>query len=397
MTNISRNATAYGYAGSGGSCCGYPASDAIDNIYQEDNENGATHAFDCTAPCGLALDLSSVPASERQKVIVMWGNTSAWDPGSGTGFDLYNAPGNYTIDTNTAAGGSLPSSGWQTQTTVTGNEVGGRDATVNLNGANWLRINVTAPSPIDASGNTDFQAKIDVLSDNSSAPPDTWLFMGDSITQNDMSWQDVNASDACCSQTDFMQSLNKAQSQFYPTEFNGGIGSWPSENELSTNSDTHQSYFQDALDYSGVHYLGIDYGSTNAISGDCSTYLSNQETMISEAVKAGFQPIMRYGLTWGNGWSQSGLDEAENIMQLMHGPAPIAANADGGTCPASSTYLFMTYPTLLAGPDFWDFSNSNPSLFTNGVGDGIHPTHPAGENAYRQLYVQAALFNTHAG
>ena len=49
------------------------------------------------------------------------------------------------------------------------------------------------------------------------------------MTQNSMSHQDVNSGDACCFQTDFMQSLDRAEPAFYPTEINGGIASWPSE------------------------------------------------------------------------------------------------------------------------------------------------------------------------
>ncbi len=261
-----------------------------------------------------------------------------------------------------------------------------------MNGANWLRINVTSASPIDASGNTDFGAKVDVLSDNSSAPPDTWLFNGDSITENDMSWQDVNAADVCCYQTDFMQSLNKAESQYYPTEFNNGIGSWPSENELTTNADTGETYWRDVLDYSGVHYLGVDYGSTNAVSGACSTYLSDEETMIAQAVNAGFQPFVRYSMTWGSGWSTSDIEYAEAIDQLTHGPEPTPATY----CPASSTYLFMTYPALLVGPDFGS-SPTRTRCCSRTASAAASTPHPAGENAYRQLYVQAALFNAHAG
>ena len=59
------------------------------------------------------------------------------------------------------------------------------------------------------------------------------------------------------------------------------------------------------------------------------------------------------------------------------------------------TFLLMTYPTVIVGPDFYNFFETNQSL-ANGPG-GVHPTHPAGENAYRQLYVQAGLFNAHGG
>jgi hypothetical protein len=192
-----------------------------------------------------------------------------------------------------------------------------------------------------------------------------------------------------------MQTMNAAESQDYPTEQDNGIGGWPSEDELTTNSDTGQTYWQDVLAYAtGVHFLGVDYGGTNAVSGGCASYLSDEETMIGQAVNAGYQPFQRYSMTWGSGFSSGDVDYSEAINQLMHGPEPTS----GTYCPASSTYLDMTYPGLLIGPDFWYFAQiGDPSGFTNGVGSGIHPTHPAGENAYRQAYEQAALYEAHAG
>jgi Cellulase (glycosyl hydrolase family 5) len=394
MTNISRGQPAHGYAGHGGAVGPYAASWATDDIYQKDSVNGPTHAYDCTAPCGLAVDLSGVPASERHKVVIAWYGNSAWDPGSTgkTGFGLYDAPGNYTIDTNTAAGGSVPTLGWKTIQTVTNNQVAARVATLDLSGANWVRINVTSPSSNDQSGNTDAVFKFDVLSDNDAgAPTDTWLFLGDSVTQNSMSRQDVDAADACCFKTDFMQSLHRAEPTYYPTEINAGIASWPSENELESNSVTGESFFQDVAKYYGGHYVAVDYGGTNTVNGDCNSYLADESTMIAGLVSHGYQPVVRYSVTWAPGFSTSQLATAAQLNQLVHGPA-----LPSGVCGSDGdTFLFMTYPTVVVGPDFYNFFETNQSL-ANGPG-GVHPTHPAGENAYRQLYVQAALWGAHGG
>jgi hypothetical protein len=394
MTNISRGQPAHGYAGHGGAVGPYAASWATDDIYQKDSVNGSTHAYDCTTPCGLAVDLSSVPAAERHRVVIAWYGNSAWDPGSTgkTGFGLYNTPGNYTIDTNAAAGGSVPTSGWKTIQTVTGNQVAARVATLDLGGANWVRINVTGPSSNDQSGNTDAVFKLDVLSANDAgAPSDTWLFLGDSVTQNSMSHQDVDAADACCFKTDFMQSLHRAAPAYYPTQINAGIASWPSENELESNSVAGESFFQDVLKYYGGHYVAVDYGGTNTVNGDCNTYLADESTMIAGLVRHGYQPVVRYSVTWATGFTTSQLTTAAQLNLLLHGPAlPSAVCGSDG-----HTFLFMTYPTVIVGPDFYNFFETNQSL-ANGPG-GVHPTHPAGENAYRQLYVQAALFNAHGG
>ncbi len=99
-------------------------------------------------------------------------------------------------------------------------------------------------------------------------------------------------------------------------------------------------------------------------------------------------------MTWGSGWSTSDIEYAEAIDALMHGQSSLPTS--GTYCPASSTYLFMAYPGLMVGPN-WSFSQSGDSSgFTNGVGGGIAPP-PGGQNAYRQLYMQAALYSAHAG
>jgi hypothetical protein len=394
MTNISRGQPAHGYAGHGGAVGPYAASWATDDIYQKDSVNGSTHAFDCTTPCGLAVDLSNVPSADRRKVVIAWYGNSAWDPGSTskTGFGLYDAPGNYTIDTNAASGASVPTSGWKTIQTVTNNQVAARVASLDLGGANWVRINLTSPSSNDQSGNTDAVFKFDVLSNNDAgAPTDTWLFLGDSVTQNSMGHQDVDSVDACCFRTDFMQSLNRAAPAYYPTEINGGIATWPSEYELGTNSVTGQSFFQDVLKFYGGHYVAVDYGGTNTVNGDCDTYLADESTMIAGLVNHGYQPVVRYSVTWAPGFSTSQLTTATQLNELLHGPAlpSRVCGSDG------RTFLFMTYPTVIVGPDFYNFFETNQSL-ANGPG-GVHPTHPAGENAYRQLYVQAALWGAHGG
>ena len=106
QTNISRGQPAY-CMGS----CSNSASIATDNDYGSSWTSG--HYLDCRYPCGVAVDLSGVPASERHNAIVAWYNGSVFDPGPNNGVDDDNVPSNYTIDVNTApGGGSAPSSGW---------------------------------------------------------------------------------------------------------------------------------------------------------------------------------------------------------------------------------------------------------------------------------------------
>lgn len=372
--------------------------------FATDSEYGASygqsHQSDCSGyPCGIAINLSSQPSGERQNVIVMQGNQlQTYDPAPGTGLNLFNDAGTFTVD---ACGGSLtacgtgspPSSGWTTLKTVTGNLMGATLAEVNLQGATWIRVDVSAKSSNDASGNGDFQPKIDVISDNSALPIDSWVFLGDSVTENSMTWQDIDGSGTCCSQTDFMQTMHALDSAYYPTEFQDGIGSWPSENELGTDSNTGVSYFQDVINtFAPGHYMAIDYGGTNSVGGDCTTFQSDERTMIAGVVAAGYQPVSRYTVTWARGFSTGGDTTAESLNTLIHGPI---GGSNPGSCPlATGTYLFMTYPTVVVGPDFWDFFNANTSLSAT---NDVHPLHSVGENAYRKLYDQTAIFNTRAG
>ena len=145
------------------------------------------------------------------------------------------------------------------------------------------------------------------------------------------------------------------------------------------------------MKFYGGHYVAVDYGGTNTVNQDCNTYLADESTMIAGLIDHGYQPAVRYSVTWAPGFSNSQLITAGELNRLIHGPPlpPATCGSNG------NTFLFMTYPTVIVGPDFYNFFDTNESL-ADGPG-AVHPTHPAGENAYRQLYVQAALFDTHAG
>ena len=225
-------------------------------------------------------------------MLVAWYNDSTeYYAGAGNGFSYYNEPNTYTIDSNTAAGGGTPpTTGWTTLATVTGNVFNSRVTSIlNLAGANWIRMRVTSVN--GTSGNMDATFHLDVISDaNTSLPTDTWLFLGDSVTANSMSHQ---------APSNFMQTINTADPTEYPTEINGGLSSWPSDYELRTDPNTGHQYITDALNGFPGHYVSLDYGGTNSVSGDISTYQTDEATMIADTVAAGKQPVLRYSVTWG--------------------------------------------------------------------------------------------------
>jgi hypothetical protein len=132
----------------------------------------------------LAYDLSSVAAYERTKVTVAWYTNSygyTVDPPPGCAGWQGGEPANYTIDVNAAPGGTLPSGGWVTMATVTGNGFHSKQHQIRMSGYNWVRINVASTG--DGSGSP---ANINLNMDVASGQGDSWLMLGDSITAGGM-------------------------------------------------------------------------------------------------------------------------------------------------------------------------------------------------------------------
>jgi hypothetical protein len=106
MPVISRNVPAY--ASSGDAAQG---NDASYDTQWRSNENTSS-----SAPSWIAYDLSGVAAASRGQVDVVWYNANGvyddYDLYAKPGTGAYNEPRDYTIDVNTAPGGTLPSSGW---------------------------------------------------------------------------------------------------------------------------------------------------------------------------------------------------------------------------------------------------------------------------------------------
>src|SRR5262249_666994 len=112
---ISRGVPAYTNDNCGGS---QPAGYANDATYDTQwlSCNGQPSP---TNPKWLAYDLSTVSASQRGNVIVVWYNDCCSYDNSISGTGAYNIPGSYTIDANAAAGGTgnAPTTGWVTLVT----------------------------------------------------------------------------------------------------------------------------------------------------------------------------------------------------------------------------------------------------------------------------------------
>ena len=383
---------------------------ATDGTYNSTNSGGcgcnpgAAHYYQCGhvastgSPCyvdvNVASDLpSSCNSAGTCKIIVSYYDPGgSWEEkvdGGGESY-VYNAPGTYTIDACTSScSGTPPSSGWSNLQSVSGSIVSSNVSPVLALPANtqWIRFYDTAPSPADASGNQDMEMNLDILNctgcTTGSTDSDSWLFLGDSVTQYSMTTQEPS---------NFMQQMNGEDSQYYPVAIDAGVGSDSSQNEVTATSPiTGNTYFHDVLNWWKGHYVALDYGGLSEV---CSDHMTATSQMVAGLTYAGFQPVLRYSVTWTSAFSSGNVSSSEEINQLNAGP-PLAS----GTCDGDGqTTLFSRYPTLLVGPDFWGFYTQDgtfPSSTAYENSSNVHPTHPAGENAYRQLYVQAALFNAH--
>lgn len=322
----------------------YPASGANDGSYDTFWRSSGT-------PAWLAYDLSKVSVAKRSNVLVVWYNsgTGHYDH-TVIGYVAYNIPQDYTIDVNSAVGGSLPPAmGWVTLLTVRGNHYNSRQHVVTMAGYNWLRINITA---IDGSAeNYDAAINMDVY-DASVALADDWIFFGDSITEGAMGHDTINGT------ASFAQLINTHVLNDYPLEESGGIG-------YLSSSDSVQDLNTWLRLFPGK-YVGLSYGTNDAISCiDPASFYNNYVTMVQDVLRVDKIPLVPY-IPWGR---------KGTIQQC----AP-ALNAQ-------IAKLYNVFPKIIPGPNLWSFFQSHPNLISD---DDIHPT-AAGSAAYRQLWANAML------
>ena len=371
MPVISRNCPAYTNDDFSGS---FPASAACNATY------GGQNYWRCaTTPAGnansgvltqavyLAYDLSSVPSSQRQNVVLVWYNDPSTDPYDSTilSVNYFNTPAAYTIDTNTAAGGSLPGSGWSTQVTVSSETRHSRQHAFNLSGANWVRMRVTA---INGSvSNNNCAINMDVH-DVHVANVDNWIFLGDSITQRGLDHDDgfINIGT-------LPAVINGTVSTNFPLMEDGGLGGQKASDIVAGN------YLATWLPLFSGKYVGLNYGTNDANAGGSpvSNFLSNMTTLVQAVIAAGKTPVIHKTIPWGSA-------------------AGIASN--GPTINSSLASLFASYPSIIQGPDLWAYFSANQSLISN---DGIHPTDPAlsqgnGYIAYRQQWANALISSVYS-
>lgn len=295
----------------------------------------------------IAYDLSSVPASQRKKVLAVWYTLSTYD-NIGVYVSKSNEPVDYTIEVNKAPGGSYPSSGWEVAEKVSGNTFGSRQHVLDMEGFNWIRLNVTKSSGSGISINLD-------IHDVSQGVFDSWIFFGDSITAGGM----VNAYGTSCSNY-----VNQIDSRYFPAQENGGIG--------GITSTDGRNNIDKWLSATPAHFVSIAYGTNDCWGNPDNTqkYYDNTKYMIDAILKAGKIPVLP--------------------------KIPYSTNPDVG--PNIGYYnamidkLYSEYgDKLVHGPDFNEFFKEN----TWGLsGDGVHPN-SEGYEAMKKLWAETIYKNVY--
>lgn len=295
----------------------------------------------------IAYDLSGVPVEQRKKVLAVWYNLSSYD--SLGSYASRNAePIDYTIEVNKAEGGSYPTTDWEVAETVTENGLSSRQHIVDMEGYNWIRMNITKSYGDNISLNFD-------VHDVSDGVFDSWIFFGDSITAGGM----VNAYG-----TSYAKYVNDIDSRFFPAQENGGIGG-------ITSRDGRENIDR-WLSTCNAHFVSIAYGTNDCWGNPNNTqsYYENTKYMIDAVLEADKIPVLP--------------------------KIPSSTNADVG--PNVQYYnamidkLYDEYgEKLVHGPDFDEFFKENEWGLS---GDGVHPS-SEGYEAMKKLWAETMYENVY--
>ncbi len=326
MPIISQNVPAYSSANENGS----NAMAANDT-----NQSSAWSANDAIG--WLAYDLSSKPLAARHMVLLAWYDRWAGD------YFFYNGQNlikDYKIEINMAAGGgSVPTSGWITVLAVNNNQHNSRQHEINMQGANWIRINVSASHLGSATLDMD-------IYDVSNGITDFWLLMGDSITFMAM-----------------QRNGNNLQNRVHAFKSTA----WPGiacAAEGGTSSTTGLQIINDVLASFPGKFITLNYGTNDHPQDGDVSFFNRMDTLCMKIIAAGKTPIIPT-MPWPRN-----SDSASVAMQKIN----------------MINQLYAKYPTqLIRGPDLWKLFKTNPALIAPG---DVHPG-GAGQDSLRAHWVAA--------
>ncbi len=303
-----------------------------------------------TAEDYLAYDLSDVPTEQRKKVLAVWYNATGQYDYTVVNQNSNGMPTDYTIEVNSAEGGAYPETGWEVVETVSGNTLHSRQHVVDMEGYNWIRMNVKKADNKDG-GSVQLNFDIHNVSEGIE---DSWIFFGDSITAGGM----MN-----CYGTGFAEYVNQLDSNYYPAQENGGIGGI-----FSTDG---RNNIEKWLSTFPGKYVSIAYGTNDAWGNQTGAdkYYENTAFMVEKVIEAGKTPIVPKIPYSTESGVNTYLDSYNEMVDK----------------------IYTEYPQVVKGPDFDVYFRENPDLLSS---DGVHPS-SEGYDGMRKLWAETMYENVY--
>jgi lysophospholipase L1-like esterase len=262
-------------------------------------------------------------------------NALTYDGGS-------NGPEDYKIQTsNNSTNGSDGT--WNTEVTITGSRFRTRAHSFDFTGMSWVRLYITK-----SAGSSIVMDEIDVY-DISGGISDTWIFVGDSITNSAYTRNSSNR------QPSFAKNINSSHPSYYPAMLNAGIS--------GTDSIDWKTYIDTCLAVNpDFKYWCIGLGTNDSTNHTpClskSVFKANLQIMIDKIKAAGYFPILA---------TVPALDSSKpvnrgnpGINELVHPEYNDAINE-----------LTQENNLVCSGPDLFNWFLSHPEELAS---DGEHPS-----------------------
>lgn len=304
-----------------------------------------------TSPDYLAYDLSAVPDSQKKQIIAVWYTTSSFD-NIGMYANSNMIPSDYTIEVNKAEGSEYPEDNWEIVETVKDNTLASRQHLVNMEGYNWIRLNITKADGQEGK-NASINFDVHNVSDDIS---DSWLFLGDSITAGGMN---------NCYGTGFATYINQIDDKYFPIQENGGIG--------GIKSSDGKANIDRWLSVSPAKYVSIAYGTNDCWGNPDATqeYYENTKYMIDAVLNAGKIPVLPKIPASTNA------DVKDNVPLYNH----------------MIDKLYNEYGNkIIQGVDFEKFFTENPDYLSS---DGVHPN-DTGYAEMRKIWAETMYKNVYS-
>jgi hypothetical protein len=292
----------------------------------------------------VALDISGLTSAQKTTNKLYWYDESGADTTTlyfdvarptGTGGAKNNQPATYTIEANTAAGGSLPGSGWVTLLTIT-NGYASRPHVLSgassLASYNWVRMNIATSS------SSVISLKLDLV-DTSAGVRDIF-HIGDSRVWFGLNHADPHGAGTAC---DSLGNLMQPTCGFYASTIDAGMSG-------AKAGDIDTLMAQWLTDMPGFKYATLNIGINDALASAWSgAWTTSYQSIVNKLITAGVTPFCE---TIG-----------DTSSATPHANLPNYNTAIAGV--VSGT------PQALTGFDEYAFFVANPSYIS---GDQVHAT-----------------------